>query len=139
MAYSLGDPYRPLRTVLRINGFVLGLLLGLALLAGPRSLLADMAVYTNGPLLPLRLAGATIFAYGLWMVLGASARDFELSALVSCTAFHALIALALLLASLRGELSNLGAAGYAALVVVFILCLAGALIPLRYFRAEFRF
>lgn len=139
MAYSLGDPYRPLRTILRLNGVVLGLLLGALLLLGPRSLLGDMALYDGGPLFPLRAAGAAGFAYGVWMVFGSAARDFDLAALISCVLFHGLLAVILLLGYLRGEMAALGLFGQICLVILFVLCLAGALVPLRYFRAEFRF
>ncbi len=138
MARSLGDAYRPLRLVMRTNGLVIGLLLGLLLFFAPGRWLAGLGLHDGGALFPLRLAGVTLVGFGLFLLLAAGAQEIETSALVPCLAFHALLALVLLTAYLRQEL-DVGAAGGVLLVVVFVLALAGALAPVRYFGAEYRF
>ena len=139
MAYSLGDPYRPLRAVLRLNGILLGLVPGALLGLGSRGLLASAGLYSDGSTFALRLAGALLFAFGLWMLLASGARAMESAVLVPCFAAHTLLALTLLTGYLRGELDALGPIGVVALIVAFALCIGGALAPLRYFRAEYRF
>ncbi len=140
MAYSLADPYRPMRLVLRINGVVVGLLLGFLLLIAPAAWLtgAGLLAEQTSPL-GWRVAGAALLAFGLFLVLAAGVRDLDLFVLLPCLVFHALLALVLLLGYLRNQLGGLGLVGGIGLVVVFVLCLLGALAPLRYFSAEYRF
>ncbi len=140
MAYSLADPYRPLRLLLRINGALLGLLLGSFLLLAPARRLAALGLpgADAGPL-GWRVAGVALLSFGLFLVLAAGVRDLDLFVLLPCIIFHALLALVLLLAYLGGQLAGLRVSGSVGLVVLFVLCLVGALLPLRYFSAEFRF
>ena len=138
MAYSLGDPYRRLRLVLRMNGIVVGWAFGVLLALLPQTILAQAGLHESGALWPLRLAGATLISVGLFFVLSAGARVFDLPVLVTCTVFHTLCALVLLLAYLQGEFSLLSLGGQIVLLMVFLLCLIGALTPLPYFRAEYQ-
>lgn len=138
MAYSLGDPYRPLRIILRINGLIVGLGAGSALAFFPRWIMANSGLQGQGGLWVARLAGAALLALGLLFLLSAGQRVPEFPLLVACTLFHGLSALLLLVSYLQRELTGLAILGQAALLVVFILCLAGALAPVRYFRAEFQ-
>ena len=138
MAYSLGDPYRPLRIILRINGVIVGLGAGAALAFFPRAVMANSGLQGDGGLWVARLAGAALLALGVLFVLGAGQRVPDLPLLVACTLFHGLTALLLLVSYLQRELTGLALGGQVALLVVFILCLAGALAPVRYFRAEFQ-
>ncbi|MGL4650704.1 MAG: hypothetical protein ACRC1H_14950 [Caldilineaceae bacterium] len=138
MAYSLGDPYRSLRLVLRTNGVLLGLLPGMALLLAGSRLPTALGFAAGGPLLPYRLAGAAFVAIGIFL-LGAAARpDVDRAALLGCITFHALVALALLLGYLGGDLVVANFLALIVLLVVFLLCLLGALAPLRYFGPEYR-
>lgn len=139
MAYSLGDPYGPLRYVMRINGLVVGVLLGILLLVSSRTLLASMGLYTEGATLPLRIAGVGLLGAGLFLLLGANMRDIDMPQLLPCSVFHGLLALVLIVAYFRQELAGLNLAGQIALIIIFILCLIGTLAPLRYMRAEYRF
>lgn len=140
MAYSLGDPYRPLRYVLRTNGALLGVALGFYLLLAPARWLAGLGLLEAGAgPLGWRVAGAALIAFGLFLLLASGARDLDLFVLLPCVVFHALLALVLLLAYLSGGLGGLGVAGGVGLIVIFVLCLLGALAPLRYFSAEYRF
>lgn len=138
MAYSLGDSYRPLRTVLRINGVVIGLLLGVLLLVGSPNLLSRIGLPGVETLFALRVAGVSLIGVGLFMLGAATAREIDLWQLIACLLFHTLLAITLLLAWFRGDLQALGLFGIIGLLVIFALALVGALAPLRYFRAEYR-
>ncbi len=138
MAYSLGDPYRRLRFILRMNGIVVGWAFGVLLALLPQTILTQAGLHEGGALWPLRLAGATLISIGLFFVLSAGARVFDLPVLVACTVFHTLCALVLLLAYLQGELLLLSLGGQLVLLIVFLLSLIGALAPLPYFRAEYQ-
>ncbi len=138
MAYSLGDSYRPLRLIMRINGVVIGLLLGALLLLGSPGMIHAVGLPGEGTLLATRIAGVALIGVGLFLLGGATAREIDLWQLVACVTFHLLLALALLLAWFRGDLQGLGILGLIGLLAVFVLCLVGALTPLRYFRAEYR-
>jgi hypothetical protein len=138
MAYSLGDPYRPLRTILRLNGIVVGWAFGLLLALLPRSTLANAGLHDGGDIWPLRLAGVAFVSIGLLFILSAGARSFDLPVLVVCSVFHALCALVLLVAYLQRELAHLSIGAQIILLIIFLLCLAGALAPMRYFRAEYQ-
>jgi hypothetical protein len=138
MAYSLADPYRPLRLVLRINGVLLGLLPGFYLLITPARWLVAVSPVDASPL-GWRVAGAALLAFGLFLVLAAGVHDLDVFVLLPCVLFHALLALVLLLAYLGHQLDALGNVARVGLVIIFLLCLVGALMPLRYFSAEYRF
>lgn len=139
MAYSLGDPYRPLRLTLRTSGLVVGILLGGLLTVAPVGWLAGIGWAQAGPVLPWRIAGVALIAVGLLFLLGSNGRDFGLALLVPCLVFHALLAVVLLVGYLRGGMPALNAAGGILLLAVFLIALVGALVPLRYFGAEYRF
>lgn len=137
MAYSLGDPFRTLRLVLRTNGIALGLL-GLALLlAGPR-LLAALGFVAEGPMLPFRLAGAGLVGVGALLLGTALRTEIDQGLLIPCILLHALLALVLLVGYLRGEIVIGNLFALAALLLIFLICLVGALAPLRYFGPEYR-
>lgn len=138
MAYSLGDPYRPLRIVLRVNGLLVGLGLGTLLAFLPRAIMANTGLQGSGGLWVARLAGAALIALGVLFLFSAGQRVLDLPLLVACALFHGLAALLLLVSYLQRELTGLALFGQLALLLVFILCLAGALAPVRYFRAEFQ-
>lgn len=139
MAYSLGDPYRPLRLVLRLNGVVIGLAFGTLLMLAPHAWLVSMGWSQGGAALPWRIAGVALVTIGLYWVLSAGSRDIDLAVLAPCLVFHSLLSVVLLLGYLRGDLAGLNALGGLLLLTVFLLSLAGALVPVRYFGAEYRF
>lgn len=139
MAYTLTDHFRPLRLIMRINGLTIGILLGLLLLLAPRGVLSDWGLLAGGYGWPFRLAGAALIALGLFLLLLASGDMIGLSLLLTLTGTNALFALVLLVAYLQQELIHLNGLGRILLIVVFILCLAGAVTPLRYLRAEYRY
>jgi hypothetical protein len=139
MAYSLGDAYRPLRLVLRVNGTVIGLVLGGTLMLASESMLSRLGLMGTGTPVGLRIAGAALVGVGMFLLYGAGAREVEVSVIIPCMVFHALLAVVLLLAYLGGNLDSMGMAARIGLVVVVVLCLMGTLVPVRYLRAEYRF
>lgn len=136
MAYTLGDPFRPLRLLLRINAIFLGLLIGFCFLLLPDGLLVRWGVVTVSGVWPLRLAGTSQIAIGFFLLI-ASGQDYMSRILLfTATLTHALWAVVLLLAYLRGELVIVMPTGRLLFIFVFLLCLLGAVIPLRYIRSS---
>jgi hypothetical protein len=139
MAYSLGDAYRPLRLVLRVNGTVIGLALGGTFMLASESILTRLGLMGTGTPVGLRIAGAALVGVGLFLLYGSGGREIDLSVIIPCMVFHALLAVVLLLAYLGGGLDSMGLVARIGLVVIFVLCLLGTLAPVRYLRAEYRF
>jgi hypothetical protein len=138
MAYSFTDIYRPLRTLLRVNGLMIGCGFGAVLLfAGPATLVR-WGLVTTDPGWSTRLAGALLISLGLYFLLTAGHAIIDMTALVTCLVSHGLIAIVLLLGYLQRDLAALNWGGRIVLLFVFVLCLIGALMPLRYLRAEYR-
>lgn len=135
MAYTLGDPFRSLRLLLRINGVLVGLFLGISLLSAPQTWLLGWGLYTSGPLWPLRLAGASQLGLGLFFILMANQDYLSRLMLVSTVIANSMLALVLLTAYLRQELTGLSTTGQVVFVLIFLLYLLGAVIPLRYVRS----
>ena len=137
MAYSFTDIYRPLRTLLRLNGLVIGLGFGLLLLFLPQAVLLRWGLLLSGPAWPVRLAGALLVTLGVFWLLSASDEIIGRTTLITTLIGHSLIAIVLLVAYLQREITALAPVGLLLLAVVFILCLVGALLPLRYLRADY--
>ncbi len=57
MAYSLNDLYSGLRSVMRMNGLVVGLGMGVLLLFFPRGVLSTAGLTTGEALWPYRMIG----------------------------------------------------------------------------------
>jgi len=136
MAYTLGDPFRSLRLILRVNGFFVGVVLGLLLLFAPRTLLLTWGIYESGPLWPLRLAGASQIGLGIFFFLTASQDYLSKLTLVTTVVTNSLLAIVLLVAYLQQELTGLSTVGQVLFVLLFVLCLLGAVTPLRYVRGS---
>lgn len=136
MAYTLSDPFRPLRTVLRICGVTM-LLAGLLLLLLPGDrLTAWLALMA--PLWPARLAGAGLLTLGIYYLLAAGERAVGLPALVSCSLGNGLQAVVIVAAYLQQDMAALGWPARIALIAFFAIFLTGAVTPLRYLRAEYQ-
>lgn len=136
MAYTLGDPFRSLRVLLRINAILLGLFIGFCFLLLPDGLLVNWGGVTMGAVWPLRLAGASQIAIGFFLLI-ASGQDYMSRILLfTATLTHTLWAVVLLLAYLQGGLVIVTSTGRLLFVFVFLLCLLGAVIPLRYIRSS---
>ena len=137
MAYTLSDPFRPLRFVLRLCG-VTSLLTGLLFLLLPSAYAADPLAINAGPLWPLRLAGAGLFSLGLFYLLAASERAILLPAMITCMVGNGMPALLVVAAYLQQEMAAFSLPAQALMLVIFVVWLIGAVAPLRYLRAEYR-
>jgi len=137
MAYTLSDPFRSLRIVLRLCGAVMALL-GLALLLAPMGALANWFTLAASPLWPLRLAGGGLLTLGIYYLLASSERILGLPVLVTCALGNGLAAIILVTAYLQQDLAGLTWLGQLLLILVFMIYLVGAVTPLRYLRAEYR-
>lgn len=136
MAYTLGDPFRSLRLVLRIHGFFIGLVVGLLLLLAPRAWLFQWGIYESGPLWPWRFAGASQLGLGILFFLLAGQDYLSRFALITTVITNSLLTLVLLSAYLRQELMGLSGMGQILFVFIFLFYLLGAVIPLRYIRGS---
>ena len=137
MAYTLTDPFRSLRAVLRLSGAT-DLLCGSALLLLPKATLAAWNIAPSGPVWPVRLAGAALLALGLFYLLSASERLIGAPTMIASAVGNALVALVLLVAYVQQDLIGLSIFGLVLFVTIFVICLVGAVAPLRYLRAEYR-
>ncbi len=135
MAYSLNDLYSGLRFVMRVNGVLLGVGMGLLLLLWPVRVAA--ATGSAGALWPLRLAGGLQLAYGVMLLLAAQERVIGAAGMIGLMVGNALVALVLLVGYLQGEFAGLGLVGQIGLVLLFVLCLICVLTPLRYLRTDY--
>ena len=137
MAYTLTDPFNSLRNVLRTVGCV-DLLLGGTMLVFPRLVLTEWGAGATEVEWPLRMAGAFVITLGLYFLLAANERAVGSTALITCMVGNGLFAAVVVIAYLQQDLANLTPVGLGALIVVFVVALAGAVAPLRYLRAEYR-
>lgn len=137
MAYTLTDPFGPLRTVFRLSSATF-LLWGGLMLFFPIAVLTEWGAPGAELTWPVRLAGALLSVFGVFFLLAANERSIGVSTMVACTLSNGLAALVLLLAYLQREFAALTLFGLVALIVIFVICLIGAVAPLRYLRAEYR-
>lgn len=137
MAYSLNDMYASLRMIMRIDGLILGVGVGLYPLFAPRGQLATAETGALALLWPARLAGGVLLALGIMLLLAAQERAVSNASLVAMLVANGATALVLLFAYLQGEFDGLGLGGEIALVGLFLICLVGAVAPLRYLRTDY--
>lgn len=137
MAYTLSDPFRPLRFVLRFCGAT-SLLTGLLFLLLPSAHVAALLAPGIGPLWPLRLAGAGLLSLGLFYLLAANERAIRLPTMVTCMVGNGMPALLVVVAYFQQEMAMFSPLAQALMLVVFVVWLTGAVTPLRYLRAEYR-
>jgi len=137
MAYTLTDPFRTLRALLRFNGATY-LLLAAGLLLATFGLLGAENPLASGPFWPARLAAAGLATLGVYFLLAAGERFLATTTLVTAITGNSLVALVILLAYLSREFDGLNLPGQLLLIVIFGICLAGAVTPIRYLRAELR-
>lgn len=134
MAYTLNDPYRSLRVVLRLSGGATGLT-GLLFLLLPAAAASTALGVAPNPLWPLRLAGAGLFTLAVAHLLNASERDIRLPALVTCALGNGLPAVLVVTAYLQREMTSFAWPLQAGMIALFVIWLIGAVAPLRYLRA----
>lgn len=137
MAYTLTDPYRPLRTVLRMSSAIT-LIAGASFVLLSRPTLVSLGLAAGDVAWPVRLAGAALITLGLYFVMAANETAVSTPAIVTCIVGNAAFALVMLMAYLGQELAGLSLLGRIAFILVFLLCLVSAVVPVRYLRAEFR-
>jgi peptidoglycan/LPS O-acetylase OafA/YrhL len=138
MAYSFTDHYRTLRMVFRIDGIFVGIGLGLLLLIYPADLLNDWGFTAGDASWPARIAGACLLGMGLGLLIAARERNVRLAPVVTAVCSNGLIAVVLLVAYVQRELANLTLAGYALLIILFVVCLITVTVSLPYVRIERR-
>jgi hypothetical protein len=136
VAYSFNDLFRVLRVSMRVNGIALGLLPGALCLLAPATFFLNREL-TGDALWSVRLAGALLVAFGLGQLLHAADRIIELPVLLTTTVTNVLIGLILLTAYIRGDFAGMGLIGRIFLIFMVALALVGAVLPLRYLRAEY--
>ena len=137
MAYSLNDLYSGLRTVMRLDGIVVGGGGGVLLLLGSRALLADLGIFAGDVFWPVRLAGALLLALGVGLVLASQPRIVSTTSMVTMILANGLTALVVIRGYFAGEFAALNLLGQIGLVLVFVVCLLGATVPLRYLRTDY--
>ena len=139
MAYSFSDLYRTLRISMRLNGVVVGLGFGLLLLWGPKSVMEFLRIGESGPIWPIRLAGAALIGSGglsdngirrthhpsTGIDLGHRLQWADRVRYCSSPTCKAIW-------------RNCRMVGSLTLVFVVAICLIGAVLPVRYLRAEYR-
>lgn len=133
MAYTFVDHYRPIRTLLRVDGLVVGLGLGLLLFIHPVALLETLG-FGTGSLLLSRLAGAALMGLGVELLLAAAEPDLRVGTLVAAILSNGLVAASLFLAYLAGDLGGLSLWGYLLLFLLFVICLLTAVLPIPFLR-----
>ena len=137
MAYSLNDLYRTLRVVMRFNGLLLGVGLGIWLLIFPHNVMAALPGYSGTPVWPVRLAGTLLLSQGTLLLLSAQERIINSAAMLAMLLANGLGAIVLLVSYLQGEFAGLGLVGQIVLVALFLCCLISAIVPLRYLRTDY--
>ena len=123
---------------MRINGVIVGFSLGLLLLWAPRWLTASLSSDAGNEVWAIRLAGAALIGLGFFFVMASGERIIHPHILVPLIVTNALIAGVLLLTYLQGEWRTLSFVADVILVGLVALCLTGAVLPVRYLRAEYR-
>jgi hypothetical protein len=137
LAYSLNDLYSGLRSVMRVNGLVMGVGIGGLLLLFPQGVLSAAGLYANEALWPHRLAGGLLLAHGISLLISAQDRVVSVASMVSMLIANALITIVLLAGYLRGEFAGMGLIGQICLVLIFLVCLVSAIVPIRYLRTDY--
>jgi len=137
MAYTLSDPFRPLRVVLRLSGAT-AFLVGILFLLIPSASAVELLSLGVGPLWPLRLAGAGLVTLGLFYLLAANERSIHPPAMFTCMVGNGIPALLVVSAYLQQEMTAFSLPAQAVMLIVFVIWLIGAVAPLRYLRAEYR-
>ena len=137
MAYSLNDLYGGLRSVMRVNGLVVGVGAGLLLLLFPRGVMDVAGLSTGEAVWPYRLIGSLLLALGAMLLISAQERVVSTASMVAMIIANALMAIVLLVGYMQGEFGGLGLFGQIGLVLIFLICLISAIVPVRYLRTDY--
>ena len=123
--------------MMRVDGLVMGVGMGALLLFFPRALINAAGLAGGEVVLPYRLAGSLLLAFGLMLLLAAQERIVSTASMVVMLVANALIAVVLVLSYLQGEFAGMGLIGQIVLVLIFVLCLISAIVPVRYLRTDY--
>jgi integral membrane sensor domain MASE1 len=137
LAYSLNDLYSGLRSVMRVDGLVVGVGAGLLLLLFPRGVMNVAGLYTGEAVWPYRLIGSLLLSLGAMLLISAQDRVVSTASMVAMIIANALMAIVLLIGYMQGELVGLGLFGQIGLVLIFLICLISAIVPVRYLRTDY--
>ena len=108
MAYSLNDLYGGLRSVMRVNGLVVGVGAGLLLLLFPRGVMDVAGLSTGEAVWPYRLIGSLLLALGAMLLISAQERVVSTASMVAMIIANALMAIVLLVGYMQGAFGGLG-------------------------------
>lgn len=122
MAYTFTDHYRAARLCLRVDAVLIGLGLGLLLLAYPRDLFADAGI-TLGSAWTARVGGGALIGLGIGLLAASMESDLHPAWLLAAVAGNGAISISLLIAYFEGEMAELHPIGAGVLVVVFMVCI----------------
>ncbi len=134
MAYTLNDPYRLYRLVLRFNASVIGLGLGGLLFLRPQQL-ALWGLEDAGSL-ALRLGGAGLIGMGCVFLEISTRPVIPRLASVGVILSHALLGAALFGGYVGGDLAALDLTGRIVLVGLFLCCLVCVVLPFAYWAED---
>ncbi len=123
---------------MRINGVLVGLVFGFLCLFAPPSTFLSRGLLQSGSAWSVRMVGGLLIAFGLSQLLTANDRVIESPTLVTTSVTNGLIALVLLFSYVSGDFAQVGLTGRIVLVLIVAITLTGAVLPLRYLRAEYR-
>jgi hypothetical protein len=137
LAYSLNDLYGGLRSVMRVNGLVAGVGLGLLMIVAPRGIMNAAGLYGGEALWPYRLVGSLLLALGVMLLISAQERIISTASMIAMLIANGLMAIVLLVSYLQGEFAGMGLFGQIILVLIFLVCLISAIVPVRYLRTDY--
>ena len=137
MAYSLNDLYSGLRAVMRMNGLIVGLGMGVLLLLFPHGVLSAAGLAPGEALWPYRIIGSLLVAQGVMLLISAQDRLVSTASMIAMLVGNALLAIVLMVGYLQGEFAGMGLVGQILLVLLFLLCLISAVVPVRYLRTDY--
>lgn len=122
MAYTFTDHYRAARLCLRVDAVLIGLGLGLLLLAYPRDLFAEAGI-TLGSAWTARVGGGALIGLGIGLLAASMESDLHPAWLLAAVAGNGAISISLLIAYFEGEMAALHPVGAGVLLIVFVVCI----------------
>jgi hypothetical protein len=134
MAYTFTDHYRTVRMILRVDGLVVGVGLGMLLLIYPVDLLSELGFAASGPAWAARVGGSGLMGLGIGLIAAAHEPELRAASLLAAMVSNGLLALSLLFAYFQGELAELSAWGFLLLILLFVICLLTTVLPIPYVR-----
>ncbi len=134
MAYTFTDHYRAVRTVLRMDGLLVGVGLGTLLLIYPTQWFAALGFAVDGATWAIRMGGGGLVGLGVGLIMASSERELRIGSLMAAIVGNGAMAGAILVSYLRSDLADLTAWGQALLLIFFVICLLSTVLPIPYVR-----